>query len=408
MLTKNLVRHRTRGERIFPVLIDPENRELLDSAAALIEIFEGHLGETRETLANAVQEQIEAGAPANLVLKGFEKLLLDRCEFGESAAEELVGLREKVFQESSILLKSPDAFSLDAYLQRISGKLDEDLQAIRDRLYADLPECQPLRRFKTITPERFLHRYNCAQVQGLLLHSQRVSIALGKSSAGAYRQLFKYLRFQRLLADILPLPGGGIRIEIDGPLSLFYQTQKYGLNLAAFFPGLLHQERWSLEAEVRFKGRKSVQLQLDQDCGIRPYSGRYLDYVPPEIALLEESFNEKTEDWSLSAGGHFIPLAGDRYCFPDFVLRHARGGEWGIELFHPWHASHLQARLAQLAGVGQPPLLLGVSTRLIKDPETAALLENSPYFSLYGFTFRDIPAVGKIKPLLEHLLAALP
>ena len=113
-----------------------------------------------------------------------------------------------------------------------------------------------------------------------------------------------------------------IEMEIDGPLSLFLQTQKYGLNLANFFPAVLHQPEWELDAIIRIHKNKTYILQLDQSCGIRSHLRQFLAYVPEEIQKLGQQLAKKLADWTLSSSIDFVSLSGENVCFPDYFLKH--------------------------------------------------------------------------------------
>ena len=44
-------------------------------------------------------------------------------------------------------------------------------------LYSDLPEHRKILSFEVLAPEALLHRYNCAQIQGLILRSSNSRVA---------------------------------------------------------------------------------------------------------------------------------------------------------------------------------------------------------------------------------------
>ena len=54
----------------------------------------------------------------------------------------------------------------------------------------------------------------------------------------------------------------GYVFHIDGPLSLFSATTKYGLQVALFLPALLHCQDFRLEAEVRWGPRREPRSFL--------------------------------------------------------------------------------------------------------------------------------------------------
>ena len=76
-------------------------------------------------------------------------------------------------------------------------------------------------------------------------------------------------------------------------MSIFVNSTRYGLNLANFFPAVLHQKNWMLVAEVRIGKNKTYTLELNQDCHIRSHYKHFLSYVPKEIDLLSKQIEIK-------------------------------------------------------------------------------------------------------------------
>ena len=411
MLTKDLLRYKIREGQIYPQFVKPTDSKLLSVSDQLITVFEASPNMQRATLLETSKHIIDSTPDDVIVKRGLEKLLLDRTAFDTAPNEELIAFRQNLFTETSRLL-SQDMFSdYEAYLQKVSQIAGVESQSekgeLGDRLYADLPTCQPVLSFKTLSAEHLLHRYNTAQVQGLLLHCNSLTLNLSESMTAELRQLFKYLRFNQLLSTIRKEKIGNddcFQITVDGPLNLFYKTKRYGMNLANFFVAVLHQPKWEITAEIQFRNKRSSRLYLDESCGIKPISQQFLAYIPEDIQLFQDMLHNKTDDWQIHPGSQFLPLPGDFYCFPDYQLIHTSGIEVWIELFHPWHQGHLLARLNTLGEQTDTPLIIGVSKELQKQSIIAEAMETSDYFSKFGFTFRDIPTMNALLPILNSLV----
>lgn len=415
MLTKDLLRYKTQNGQIHPQFIKPADPELLSISEQLIAVFEESSGKPRATLLETSKHIVDSTPGAPIVKRGLEKLLLDRTEFDTTPNEELIAFRQKLFTETSRLLSHEQFENHADYQRKVLGKMAEEPlsevapteEELAAKLYADLPSCQPVLAFKTLSAEHLLHRYNTAQVQGLLLHSDTLTLKLTDSMTAELRQLFKYLRFNQLLSTIRK-EEERYQISVDGPLNLFYKTKRYGMNLANFFVAVLHQPRWELTAEIQFRNKQprnsGWRLSLDESCGIKPIAQQFLAYIPEDIQLFQTMLRNKTDDWQIRPGSQFIPLPGDLYCFPDYQLIHKSGVETAIELFHPWHQGHLIARLNTLAEQTDVSLILGVSKELEKKPLIAEALEASAYFSQFGFIFRDVPTIRTLLPILNSLV----
>ena len=412
MLTKDLLRYKTQNGQILPQFVNPADSQLLAIAEQLIAVFEESPDKPRATLLESSKHIIDSTPGTPIVKRGLEKLLLDRTEFDTTPNEALIAFRQELFTETSRLL-SQETFENYADYQgkvlaesqpAIASTDSEDLTA---KLYADLPSNQQVLTFKTLSAEHLLHRYNTAQVQGLLLHSNSLTLKLADAMTAELRQLFKYLRFNQLLSTIRK-EEERYQITVDGPLNLFYKTKRYGMNLANFFVAVLHQPKWELTAEIQLRNTQSRntgwRLSLDESCGIKPISQQFLAYIPEDIQLFQTMLGNKTDDWQIRPGSQFLPLPGDLYCFPDYQLVHKSGVETAIELFHPWHQGHLIARLNTLAEEKEVSLILGVSKALEKKPLIADALAASAYFSQFGFTFREVPTIRTLLPILNALV----
>ena len=417
MLTKDLLCFMTKSGKIQPKFIDTTAPKFLKIALELTELFSRSVGENRGTLENRSKQILEGFTVGVLVGRGLEKLLIDRTEFDTEHKNELLELREKVFRNSSALIRnhehsgaydsySSEKDSLESYRKALAESIGITAKNLSHQLYSDLPPFQKVMKFRKITGEALLHRYNCAQVQGLLLRSEKIKLKLPESSTASLRQLIKYVRFNKLLAKISfdHKKSKSIDMQIDGPLSMFLQTQKYGLNLANFFPAVLHQQEWEMDATVRIHKNRTYILQLDQSCGIRSHLRQFLAYVPEEIQKLSQQIAEKLPEWALSSSNDFVHLSGENLCFPDYLLKHISGKKVPLELFHNWHSAPLLCRLYQLDAQKEAPLLIGINRSLLKNKDVANKLESSSYFSRFGFLFRDVPTTAMLLPRLETWL----
>ena len=136
-------------------------------------------------------------------------------------------------------------------------------------LFADLRDENRLLKFQDMTSEWLIDRYNVALAQAVLLRSVRVEAEIRNEGPARYRQLFRRLKFHRLVYRVQGSMAEGYTIQIDGPLSLFSATTKYGLQMALFLPALLHCHDFRLEAELRWGPRREPRsFHLDAGTGL--------------------------------------------------------------------------------------------------------------------------------------------
>jgi hypothetical protein len=191
-------------------------------------------------------------------------------------------------------------------------------------------------------------RYNVAQIQGVLYSAQDLTVDLGAEADA--RLVFHYVKLLDLIYNLEPT-ARGYRLRLDGPLSLFGSTRKYGLRLAKLIPGLLLTGSWQLHASVSWKGRDAI-LELDSETpGLASHYG-----------------------WELASGTGILPIPQLKTALvPDFTLRHAKTGEKvHLEIMGFWSERHLVERVALLREAAQRGyrVLVAAPESLGASPET--------------------------------------
>lgn len=401
MLTRELILYQTSDGTLTPRFIDPGNVKLLDIAAQLIAVYEDGIGLRREELDEQVLPIVLAHRRTKL-LKGLNKLLLDRCKFGNLASDDLSARRMRVFAQSAHHIQAHDGReSLAAHRDAVIGQLPAGDREWAEDCFNDLPARAPLLSFKPLSPRDLLERYNCALPQTLLLFTNAVQLRFTDSRPHVYRQFFAYLKFFRLLASVKKINDTTFDLTIDGPLSLFALTKKYGFNLALLFPAIPTLEKWRLSADIRIPHKRRATLVLDEASHLTSSYHHFAAYIPDEVPLFRASLQEKLAGWAVEDTIDVITLGSQDTCIPDVSLRSSDGRVVHIELFHRWHHAALSRRLKALhkqAPLGST-LMIGVDRFLYKK-EMKALLDKSPYFKKLGFLFSGFPSAEHVISLL--------
>ncbi|MBF0424171.1 MAG: DUF790 family protein, partial [Magnetococcales bacterium] len=256
---------------------------------------------------------------------------------------------------------------------------------------------------------QLLHRYNMALAQGLLLRASHLELEVFAPEAGRLRQFFRQLKFFRLLATIQPLSQGHYHLTLDGPLSLFDQVRRYGVQFAAVLPAVCHLEQWQLTAEIRPPGGDIGQLVLNQESGLVSHYAISSAYIPPEFERFAVQFNEEASEWTIVPEIHPYHLEANDLIVADFTFRHVTEAMVHLEMFHRWHKIPILRRLQQLQHQENRDhslhLAIAVDRPLSKDAEIAARLEQSEIFRKHGFHFNEFPSVKRTLTCLESFLS---
>lgn len=156
MLTADLSQSWYRKGRTGPRYIDASEAGYLRDAEVLVNIFGEHEGRERAELEAALEEYVGTGTDYK-ILRGFIKLLTDRCTFETTAAVEPLEIRRVLFlkvREFHPLGGNEEARS--QVLQSVASELNCRPEELLAGLYADLPDKQRLIEFESLSASALL------------------------------------------------------------------------------------------------------------------------------------------------------------------------------------------------------------------------------------------------------------
>jgi len=410
MLTGDLVRVKISRQRVIPQYIDRDAGHWLEAAESLLLLFREGAGMTRGELEAEIDELFGGGGKATQVYRGLAKVLEDRAEFEVVADVPPEDVREKVFTAAADYrqqLRTAPAgpghragFRRDEVLSAVAGDLGLEPAAILTSLFADLRDEIRLLRFEDITAQRLIDRYNVALAQAVLLRSVLVKAEVRRESPARYRQLFRRLKFHRLLYRVEGTMRDGYVFHIDGPLSLFSATTVYGRQVAWFLPALLHCSDFRLEAELRWGPRREPRsFHLDPRYRLISHVADTGTYVPAELTAFVERFRQVAPAWEISECTEVIELGREGIWVPDYrVVHRATGTDVFLEVLGFWKRSSLERLIRLLPRHGPPRFVLAISDRLKVDEEALQ--------DLHGpiLRFKEIPNASELAALLNSFV----
>ena len=396
MLTGKMVRVRYARDRIVPHYLDTENDDWHEVAERLLEIFRNQDSHTRGELEDDQREAF-GDDPSQLVHQGLAKLLEDRCEFETVSGHPPEELRPAVFRAAAAARAGDASFDRAAVLQTVAAAFGVTPEVVDHGLFADLKSEQRLVKFKDISAERLLQRYNVALAQSVLLRSTRVHVIVRHEPPQRLRQLLRLVKFHRLVCEVEKI-GAGVQLHLDGPLSLFSATNKYGLQLALFLPSVLLCKDFELKADVLWGPQKRPKtFVLTPAEGLVSHLPDFGGYVPPELGMFVEMFGKRIADWDLVEETEIFPL-GKGFWVPDFRLVH-RASDFTVllEVLGFWRKASAEKHLERLRQHVREPFLLAVSDQLhIEDAELEGLAAGI-------HRFRNMPLPDEVTRLAEAL-----
>lgn len=360
MLTSELLRYEVGASTITPRYLKRKQANFyLNIAQDLILMYQNYVGRPRRELDQAL-EDYEQDWVGYKILRGLVKILDGFAEVDRAEDISYPKVRKKLFEfvESyRPIIRQPDLMHQNTR-EVILSKFASKHGSLPRHLYGDLPQHRTLVKMsRKIEPDELIRRYNLALAQGILYRCTLMNIRVWDS----YKTVFHYLKLARLMHKIQKMENG-YQIFVDGPFSLYKRTQKYGIQLARFLPGLLLAEKWQMSALVNTeKGDRT--FFLDQNCGL---SSHYKKGNPFDSSVEEAFYNQfkkRKTDWQIRREDEIIDL-GDTVFIPDFKLKHPDGRLALLEIVGFWTPEYLQKKLDKLNRTNRNDIILAVSESL--------------------------------------------
>jgi predicted nuclease of restriction endonuclease-like RecB superfamily len=400
VLPPELTRARKReGKLTLSPLSAPERSRATEVSEALLAVTRAAVGCDREEV-EAGWASVPVAAKERKLLLGLTHLVEARSEFSAPAGAEPEAVRRSVFTHAAQMraaLGPGEYLDRNLVLAKAAEELGSSVETIDAALYADLRSAQRLESAPPHSAAALVADYELTQVQSVLLRAVRIEAEVRAARPDAYRELFRKLKFRQLLFRIEPLEAGGYRLEIDGPMSLFGATTKYGLELSLSLPALLSCGQLRLKAELRW-GKRREKLSFEQTYAQAPSADEHSG-VRTEVAELlgalqgnpawQACLSDKLIDVTAEGGGVLVPdlelTRGGAVAKP--TRRGVAAAETPsvlVELLGFWSRDAVFRRIeaAQKGLSGRIPMLFVASSRLRVSEE---LLDGVEAASLYVY-----------------------
>jgi predicted nuclease of restriction endonuclease-like RecB superfamily len=362
VLTKDLLRVSRAGGGYQPQFTVREDRPL---AARVIGVYQGHVGQSRSDLDDALAE-LEREADDFKLVRGFAKLLEREATFETRSAVDPERARSAAFSAAEAVGVVTDD-ERERALSRAADRLDATPGSVARSLYADLDERQVLVDVDVPwNPEELCAQYDLSLAQTVLFDATdlRVRSADPKALVSPVKRL-------RLLYEIRKtnLDGSAAlsdrEVRVTGPDSLFRRTRRYGTRFARLLRTITKAGEWDLTATIDDRGTERELHLTHEDLqppGTEPVvEVAYDSHVEHDFAA---RFSSLDLDWRLVREPE--PLeTGARVMIPDFAFEWQYGRfRVFFEIMGFWTPEYVEKKLAQIEGLEDVELLVAVDESL--------------------------------------------
>jgi uncharacterized protein len=406
MLTLQLLRVRTRNGAIFPLFCTKE--EDVELAKKIIQEFEQTWKnkEKKAVLEDRISaiEESDAGSDYKLV-RGLYALLERRCTFksrdsssdndGETSSTSTITIvdppriRKAVFEESSKRGFALTELERMEIADSVASRLHlSSHDVVLKTMWSDLDDNLILDYFDAIDPEALVGWYNLSLMQTLLFNCTKLDFYIsGGLNWKRVLRTVKRLGLMYYLQQPQQQQENRIICSLEGPLSLFKLTDRYGTLLAKLLPSIIFSSdkkressggdgEWHLDAWIVRKtmdGRKIYEFKISKNEIPELMTDPYSSFPPSSItqkevagssslyndynifdSAVEEKFAKRFEQaetgWRLTREPDPLVLSNGGAFIPDFILEKYDKKVY-LEIVGFWTKEYLDRKLQKLADI---------------------------------------------------------
>ena len=420
MLSLDLLRTRISRGKITPVFCNPENKESNEYQLAqrLLESF-ANIHKTKNPKKILLKETnlLESKYDYKLV-RGLVALLERRSVFeSQSTKINSIRIRKKLFEESSKNGLALTEQQREKIIKNVAQQSHLTTEEIQTAMWSDQEENLILEKFHELSPEELLFWYNLSLTQTLLFRCTSMEFYV---EGGLYwKHVLRNVKRYGLMYNLQKQNNkDSITCILEGPLSLFKMTDRYGTSMAKLLPEIIKAPSWSISGSIVKKneeGQKIYQFSTSdkeitgiiQPTSDSHYHGNITSDSNDFDSSLEANFEklflqyfDKKDDWVISREPDPL-IAEGKAMIPDFLFQRF-GRKVYFEIVGFWTKEYMQRKTAKIKSIFEKndhgkeeeiDLLIGVNEDLACSQLEAISKENV-------FTFKkQIP----IKPILNHL-----
>lgn len=364
------------------------------------------------------------------LVRGLLALLERRSVFTQSGLSSTIAtpssIRQKLFEESSKQGLALSDSQRRSIIQKISNQIHISPDAVETVMWGDKDENLLLTQFDTISPKDLILWYNLSLLQTLLFKCTRLEFYV--KGGLHWKQVLRDVKRYGLMYNLEYYSeddsgDDSIKCILEGPLSLFKMTDRYGTSMAKLLPSIVGTPTWKISGSIAKNtdnGKKIYSFELSSEStegfirsrieSTSNNGGDILDdgYVYDstlEAAFAKRFYQHFDQDdefgWKMSREPD--PLIADgKAMIPDFLFERF-GRKVYFEIVGFWTKEYLERKAAKLKVLfdGHDKSKNGKSVDLLVAVNSELACSQIETISKDKiFTFKKEVS---IKPILEHL-----
>jgi predicted nuclease of restriction endonuclease-like RecB superfamily len=306
-----------------------------DYCSSVIDLFSKSVGRSRGEIEEELKT-MELKVQNPKILRGLALIMFRGSEFRRPSPLDSETVRRAIFS----LARDPIVNPLErgAMLERVASYMSSTAQVVDDAIYGDKESNLILVSPLDASPDVLSKRFNGEQIETVMMKSLYVEV----STMTHANDFIRSIRSKGLLYEERSEDGKHI-VRVNGPVSIFEKSERYGVKLALFVRQILSHDDWEIDASISLKNNKGKkgkdEFLYHLDESVSDLIGReevHEERLPSFVNRSPRSFGTDgyilTPDYSISIGENEVAIFVSplRY-YNDELLKTRKITESGIK-----------------------------------------------------------------------------
>jgi hypothetical protein len=241
---------RSKKGTLRSVFLTEENS---DYCASVIDLFSRSIGKSRGEIDDELKT-MELKVQNPKIVRGLALIMFRASEFRRPSPLDSEAVRSAIFTIAKNPIVNPE--ERKAVLESVASSMTSSVQEVDEAIYGDKESNLILVSPFEASPDLLAKKFNEEQIETVIMKSLWVEVSTKEHSNEFIRSIrSKGLLYEERVEDSVHT------IRVNGPVSIFEKSERYGIRLALFVRFVLSQNDWEINALISLKNNSGKKTK---------------------------------------------------------------------------------------------------------------------------------------------------
>lgn len=299
---------RSKKGTLRSVFLTEENS---DYCTSIIDLFSKSKGRSKGEIEEELKT-MELKVQNPKILRGLALIMFRASEFKKPSPLDSEAVRKVIYSIAKNPVVNPE--ERKSVLEKVASSMASTVQEVDEAIYGDKESNLILASPFNISPDLLAKKFNEEQIETVIMKSLWVEVTTKTHASDFIRNLrTKGLLYEERAEDDRHI------IKVDGPVSIFERSERYGVKLALFVRYVLSHDDWEINSSISLRNSAGTKKKDDFTYHLDESVSDLIvkDEVPEEQLPLFVNRNPKqveidgmilTPEFAINSGGKEIAI----------------------------------------------------------------------------------------------------